>query len=63
MILQLLTAKPAIALAHMVERAINEGSLMALLDLDAGKWPFEETKELAILGLSCMSSEGEIDLT
>lgn len=52
-ILQLLTAKPVIALTHTVERAIEEGSLVEILDEEAGDWPLEETRELAILGLSC----------
>ncbi|KAL5569850.1 hypothetical protein UlMin_026425, partial [Ulmus minor] len=52
-ILQLLTAKPAIALTHVVETAIEEGNLMDILDQKAGHWPIEETKELAALGLSC----------
>jgi serine/threonine protein kinase len=52
-ILQLLTAKPAIALAHVMETAMEEGHLVEILDSEAGNWPLEETKELAILGLSC----------
>ncbi|KAK4837422.1 hypothetical protein QYF36_005281 [Acer negundo] len=52
-ILQLLTAKPAIALAHMVETAVDEDNLMDILDSQAGNWPIKETKELAVLGLSC----------
>ncbi|OMO52195.1 hypothetical protein COLO4_37371 [Corchorus olitorius] len=52
-ILQLLTAKPAIALTHVVETAIDDNNLAGILDSDAGNWPVEETKELAMLGLSC----------
>lgn len=52
-ILQLLTAKPAIALAHVVETAVEDGNLTEILDPEAGKWPREETKELALLGLNC----------
>ncbi|CAL5366846.1 unnamed protein product [Camellia sinensis] len=52
-ILQLLTAKPAIALAHTVESAVEDGHLADLLDIEAGQWPIEETKELAVLGLKC----------
>ncbi|PON92411.1 Mitogen-activated protein kinase kinase kinase [Trema orientale] len=52
--LQLLTAKPAMALAHVVETAISEGHLEDILDRKAGNWPIEETKELAELGLSCV---------
>ncbi|KAI7980523.1 U-box domain-containing protein 35 [Camellia lanceoleosa] len=53
-ILQLLTAKPAVALAHVVEIAVDDGNFADLLDLEAGNWPIEETKELAVLGLKCM---------
>lgn len=52
-ILQLLTAKPAIALAHKVETAIEGGNLTDILDPEAGAWPFKETLDLALLGLSC----------
>lgn len=52
-ILQLLTAKPAIALAHVVETALTDGHLMDILDPKAGTWPIEETRQLAELGLSC----------
>ncbi|KAJ8540178.1 hypothetical protein K7X08_026567 [Anisodus acutangulus] len=52
-ILQLLTAKRAIALAHMVEMATEEDNLVKLLDQEAGEWPLEETKELAVLALKC----------
>lgn len=52
-ILQLLTAKPAIALAHKVETAINNDNLAEILDSKAGSWPTDETWELVRLGLSC----------
>lgn len=52
-ILQLLTAKPAIALTQKMENAIETGSLLEILDQEAGNWPHEETRELALLGLSC----------
>ncbi|XP_063944986.1 U-box domain-containing protein 35 isoform X2 [Daucus carota subsp. sativus] len=52
-ILQLLTAKPAIALTHLVETAIDDGNFTEVLDPEAGDWPIKETKELALLGLSC----------
>lgn len=53
-ILQLLTGRPAIALAHVVETAVADGNLMDILDKNAGNWPVEETKTLAELGLSCV---------
>lgn len=52
-ILQLLTAKPAMALAHAMETALEDDRLSELLDPTAGLWPIEETKELAVLGLKC----------
>ncbi|EXC20956.1 U-box domain-containing protein 52 [Morus notabilis] len=38
-ILQLLTAKPAIAQAHVVETAVPDGNLMDIVDQNAGNWP------------------------
>lgn len=52
-ILQLLTAKPAMALAYAVESAIEDEKFEQILDSEAGDWPIEETKELALLGLKC----------
>ncbi|XP_039126783.1 U-box domain-containing protein 52-like isoform X2 [Dioscorea cayenensis subsp. rotundata] len=52
-ILQLLTARPPMGLTHIVETAIEEGTLMDILDTGAGKWPLEETQKLAAVGLNC----------
>ncbi|KAJ4877453.1 U-box domain-containing protein 52 [Raphanus sativus] len=53
-ILQLITAKPAIAITHMVEEVIgDDAEFMELLDVKAGAWPISETRELAALGLCC----------
>nr|GMC61869.1 U-box domain-containing protein 35-like [Ipomoea batatas] len=52
-ILQLLTAKQAIGLTHIVETAIDIDTLAEILDTEAGKWPLEETKELTKLALKC----------
>ncbi|KAL0718306.1 hypothetical protein Bca4012_067628 [Brassica carinata] len=53
-ILQLITAKPAIAITHMVEEALgDDAEFMGLLDMKAGSWPISETRELAALGLRC----------
>lgn len=52
-ILQLLTAKPAIALAHKVENAVGDDRLMEILDAESGTWPIEEAKDLALLALKC----------
>ncbi|KAL9669322.1 hypothetical protein QQ045_006867 [Rhodiola kirilowii] len=53
-LLQLLTAKSAMALAHIVENAIRDGKLMEVLDTRAGKWPIAEATDLALLALSCV---------
>ncbi|KAK4351174.1 hypothetical protein RND71_030487 [Anisodus tanguticus] len=52
-LLQLLTAKAAMGLPHIVETAIDKDNLAKILDSEAGKWPLEETKKLAMLGLKC----------
>lgn len=52
-ILQLLTAKSPMGLTLIVERALEEGNLMGILDPAAGDWPLEETHDLTHLGLSC----------
>uniref|UniRef100_A0A0A9FMX8 RING-type E3 ubiquitin transferase n=1 Tax=Arundo donax TaxID=35708 RepID=A0A0A9FMX8_ARUDO len=52
--LQLLTAKPPLGLADIVERAVEEDRLVDILDQSAGKWPVQEAHELAQLGLSCL---------
>ncbi|KAL9995696.1 putative protein kinase RLK-Pelle-RLCK-IXb family [Helianthus debilis subsp. tardiflorus] len=52
-ILQLLTARPAIAVTHVVETALENDELGSVLDQDAGEWPIDEAKELAHLALSC----------
>ncbi|XP_038976179.1 U-box domain-containing protein 52 isoform X2 [Phoenix dactylifera] len=53
-ILELLTAKSPMGLAHIVENALQGSCLMDVLDSRAGQWPPEETQELAFLGLSCL---------
>lgn len=52
-ILQLLTAKHPGGLAHTVEMALEDGTLMELLDHKAGQWPNGPAHELAHLGVSC----------
>ncbi|CAN6860662.1 unnamed protein product [Brassica oleracea] len=52
-ILQLLTALPAIALTNKVEIAVENHELIKILDKKAGDWPMEETCKLAALALSC----------
>ncbi|CAG7909644.1 putative U-box domain-containing protein 53 isoform X1 [Brassica rapa] len=53
-ILQLLTALPAIALTYKVETAMGKNDeFIQILDKKAGDWPMEETRKLAALALSC----------
>ncbi|CAH2070392.1 unnamed protein product [Thlaspi arvense] len=55
-ILQLLTAQPAIALTYTVEIAMennDDEELIQILDKKAGDWPIEETRQLAALALYC----------
>ncbi|KAJ4875839.1 putative U-box domain-containing protein 53 [Raphanus sativus] len=52
-ILQLLTALPAIALTYKVETAMDNNELIKILDKKAGDWPMDETRTLAALALSC----------
>ncbi|KAK9706565.1 hypothetical protein RND81_07G135300 [Saponaria officinalis] len=52
-ILQLLTAKPPVGITNVVEDAIKDRRLTQVLDKDAGKWPFRETAEMALLGVQC----------
>ncbi|KAL0923326.1 hypothetical protein M5K25_007378 [Dendrobium thyrsiflorum] len=53
-ILQLLTAKQPMGLAHIVEMAMEDGNLMEVLDPKAGQWLKGPAQELALLGLSCL---------
>ncbi|KAK6132118.1 hypothetical protein DH2020_034143 [Rehmannia glutinosa] len=52
-VLQLLTAKPAIALTRTVEMAVEDDHLDQILDSKAGNWPVHETKEFATVALRC----------
>ncbi|KAJ4875838.1 putative U-box domain-containing protein 53 [Raphanus sativus] len=52
-ILQLLTALPAIGLTYKVETAMENNELIRILDKNAGDWPMEKTRKLAALALSC----------
>lgn len=53
-ILQLLTAKSPMGLAHVVETALEDGCFVDILDATAGQWPLTETQELAVLALRCV---------
>lgn len=54
LLLQLITAKPPMGMAHYVEQAIEQGTLFTeMLDPAVPDWPVEETLELAKLALRC----------
>ncbi|KAK1308643.1 U-box domain-containing protein 33 [Acorus calamus] len=52
-LLQLLTARPALAIQKVVQDALDNGTLNTVLDTSAGKWPFVQAKQLAHIGLRC----------
>ncbi|KAJ1257888.1 hypothetical protein BS78_10G030600 [Paspalum vaginatum] len=52
-ILQLLTARSPMGVAHVVETALEDGCFLDILDATAGQWPLNETHELAALALRC----------
>ncbi|XP_072993768.1 U-box domain-containing protein 33-like [Typha latifolia] len=52
-ILRLLTGKPALGLINEVHDALDEGHIEVILDASAGRWPYEQAKKLAELGLKC----------
>ncbi|KAG4145795.1 hypothetical protein ERO13_D05G115900v2 [Gossypium hirsutum] len=52
-LLQLITARPPMGLAHYVEQAIERGTFHEMLDPLVPDWPAEETLSLAKLALRC----------
>ncbi|KAL9165770.1 hypothetical protein ABFS82_06G192600 [Erythranthe guttata] len=52
-LLQILTAKPAMGLTHHVDRAIENGNLADMLDPTVPDWPMEEAMVFAKLALQC----------
>ncbi|KAK8602448.1 hypothetical protein V6N13_057922 [Hibiscus sabdariffa] len=53
MLLQIITAKPPMGIAHHVGRAIEKGTLADLLDPAVPNWPLEEALSYAQLALKC----------
>lgn len=53
MLLQLITAKPPMGLAHHVARAIEKGTFQEFLDPAVVDWPVEQTLCFAKLALQC----------
>lgn len=53
MLLQIITARPAMGLAHQVEEAIAMGKFSEILDQTVVDWPTEEALSLAKMALRC----------
>ncbi|KAK4757923.1 hypothetical protein SAY87_019224 [Trapa incisa] len=53
MFLQIITAKPAMGITHIVEQAIENGNFEDALDPDIHDWPVEEALCFAKLALKC----------
>ncbi|KAL6556526.1 hypothetical protein OROGR_005814 [Orobanche gracilis] len=51
--LQILTGKPPMGLTHHVDRAIERGTFVEMLDPSVPDWPVEEALMLATLALKC----------
>lgn len=54
MLLQIITAKPPMGLAHQVESAIAMGNLRKVLDPAVQDWPMEDTLSYAKMALQCV---------
>lgn len=52
-LLQILTAKPAMGLTHHIGSAIENGTLSEMLDPSVPDWPVEETLTFAKLAIQC----------
>ncbi|KAH9665050.1 protein kinase domain-containing protein [Citrus sinensis] len=52
-LLQLITARPAMGLSHQVEQAIRNGTFSELLDPTVTGWPVEAALSIAKLALQC----------
>lgn len=53
MLLQIITSKPPMGLTHHVERAIEKGTFVDMLDPAVPDWPVEEALVFANLALKC----------
>ncbi|KAG9135676.1 hypothetical protein Leryth_002402 [Lithospermum erythrorhizon] len=53
MLLQIITARPPMALTHHVDKAIQRGTFAEMLDPAVQDWPVEETMNYAKLALKC----------
>jgi serine/threonine protein kinase len=53
MLLQIITGKPPIGVAHLVEEAIQNDTFAEVLDPSVTDWPVEEALSFAKLALKC----------
>ncbi|KAH0899979.1 hypothetical protein HID58_049547 [Brassica napus] len=53
MLLQIITARPPMGLAHHVSRAISRGTLKDMLDPTVPDWPLQEAQAFAAMSLRC----------
>ncbi|XP_057989883.1 U-box domain-containing protein 52 [Hevea brasiliensis] len=53
MLLQMITAKSPMGLAHLVESSIEDGTFVEVLDPTVPEWPLEDTLKFAKLALQC----------
>lgn len=53
MLLQMVTARPAVGLSHHVEKAIEKGTFSEMLDPSVPVWPQDEALGFAKLALQC----------
>ncbi|XP_065872010.1 U-box domain-containing protein 52-like [Euphorbia lathyris] len=53
LLLQIITAKSPMGLAHLVETAIDEGTFAYILDPAVPDWPYDETLKFANIALQC----------
>ncbi|KAK8550402.1 hypothetical protein V6N12_039113 [Hibiscus sabdariffa] len=54
MLLQIITAKPPMGIAHHVGKALEKGTLVEVLDPAVRNWPLEEAESFAQLALKCV---------
>ncbi|KAL0303082.1 UNVERIFIED_CONTAM: U-box domain-containing protein 52, partial [Sesamum radiatum] len=52
-LLQIITAKPAMGLTHYMEQALEDGTLAEMLDPTVPDWPLDEAMTFAKLALQC----------
>ncbi|WOL17397.1 U-box domain-containing protein 52-like [Canna indica] len=53
LLLQIVTGKPPMGLTHYVERSIEKGTFIEMLDHSVPDWPVEEALSLAKMALKC----------